>query len=411
MRVLLPQHPWGSRRELLLEFPDHWVVEVGEIAGAGQSPLGDRDIEKALREPIGSPPLKELARGRREVVILFDDMSRITPARVVIPWILQELEVAGVAEDRVRFIAALGCHGAMTRSDFVKKLGEEVVSRFPVYNHNPFGESVFVGETKSGTRVFVNAEVMGCDLKIAIGSVAPHTMTGFGGGGKIVLPGVASFETIEEFHKKGKEALGGRGGPFSVLELLRGNPLREDIRDAVQMVGLDFKVELLVNGRGEAVAIFAGSPDLAHKAALREAIRHYRAPFIGDASIVVANVFSKASEGEIGVVSSLPSLTPRGGDMVLVCQVPEGHVTHYLMGTFGRLSKTPLALKIPLPKRLRQLIILTQYPEPAFCDYFDDPERIVFVKGWQEVLSLLKDRHPPGSKVAVYPSADLHFFG
>ncbi len=406
MKVSLPQNPWSERKGLVLDLPEDWEVRVGEIAGAGSPAIGTEEVRAALKNPSGTPPLRELARGRGEVVIVFDDLSRITPVSLVIPAILEELDLAGIKPERIRLVAALGCHGAMSRGDFVKKLGEDVVRTFPVYNHNPFYGCTYVGTTRRGTRLSVNGEVMACDLKIAIGSVVPHIMTGFGGGGKIVLPGISSFESVEEFHRRGQEFLR-RKGRCSVLELLEDNPLREDMEDAARLVGLDFKVELLVNAKGEAIAIFAGSPEVAYRRALRKARDHYRVPSISGVDVVIANVFSKANEGEIGVLTTMDLLKESGGEIVLVIQIPEGHVTHYLMGTFGRKAQSPMPLKVPLPEKVRKLLVLTSYPEEALRDYFTPPQKVTFISSWGEALDFLRPRSP--KRVAVFPSADIHY--
>lgn len=408
MEVSLPQNPWGQRRELVLDLPEDWEVKVGDIAGARRPPIGMEEVAAALRNPLGTPPLKELAKGRGEVAIIFDDLSRITPVSLVVPAILEELDGAGIRPERIRFVAALGCHGALSRQDLVKKLGEEVVRAFPVYNHNPFHGCTYLGTTRRGTELWVNGEVAACDLKVAIGSVVPHVMTGFGGGGKIVLPGIASFDSVAEFHRRGREFLLGKG-KCSLLELLEGNPLRDDMEDASRLLGLDFKVELLVNARGEVVACFAGSPEEAYRRALEEAKDHYRAPAIADVDLVIANVFSKANEGEIGVLTTMDLLREEGGEMVLVMDVPEGHVVHYLMGTFGRKVQSPMPLRVTLPEKVRNLWVITDHPEESLKDYFSPPERVAFASSWAEVLQHLRPCLDQGARVAVYPSADIHF--
>jgi len=408
--IKLPQNPWAQRGEISLELPDEWEVHIKDIAGSKCKPLEPEEIRKAVKNPVSGPPLRELAKGKGEVVIIFDDTSRITPVKAIVPWIIEELEAGGIKEENIRFIAALGCHGTMNRMDFQNKLGEEVLRRFPVYNHNPFGNCRFVGTTRTGTHLFVNEEVMRCDLKVAIGSVVPHIMTGFGGGGKIILPGVSSFDCVREFHQKGKERHKGKGGPFGILELLKDNPLRMDMEDAVRLVNLDFKVEVLVNSKGEAVEVFSGFPEKAYEKAIQRAIVHYRGEPVKGASIVISNVFSKANEGEIGVITTIPLLKEDGGDIVLIWSVPEGHVNHYLMGTFGRWNDPPLPLRTNLPSNLRHLLVFSPYPELSFKDYFVQKERIIFFEKWEDLLSFLKKRHPSGSKVVVYPSADIHYF-
>ncbi len=110
-------------------------------------------------------------------------MTRVTRVYGMVPFVLKELAKAGIPDSRIQFICATGSHTAWDRTLLEKKLGREVLARFPVYNHNPFNKCTYAGTTSYGTAVYANGEVMKCDLKIAIGSIVPHPGTGFGGGG------------------------------------------------------------------------------------------------------------------------------------------------------------------------------------------------------------------------------------
>ena len=122
----LPQLAWHGTKELALPLPDDWQVEMGYMAGYNRPALSSDQIREAVTDNlIGIPPIRELARGKKEVVIIFDDMTRVTRVAEIVPFVLKELAAAGIPDSHIRFIAALGCHGAMNRLDFVKKLGEE----------------------------------------------------------------------------------------------------------------------------------------------------------------------------------------------------------------------------------------------------------------------------------------------
>ena len=243
--IRLQQLAWYDPRELALPLPDVWHIEVCNMAGYNRPALKPDEIKTALNKPIGTAPIRELAKGKKEVVIIFDDMTRVTRVAEIAPFVLEELTEAGIPDSNIRFVMALGCHGAKDRRDFIKKLGEDVLARFPVYNHNAFGNCTYVGTTATfKTKVYVNEEVAKCDLKIAIGSVVPHPTTGFGGGGKIILPGVASFETIEYHHGTIYRIVREEGKPVAGMGIFDNNPSRIDIEEAARRATI---VEMLVS--------------------------------------------------------------------------------------------------------------------------------------------------------------------
>jgi lactate racemase len=403
--VTVQQLAWYGEKETNLTFPQNWRVEICNMAGYNRPKLDSREILEAIANPIGRPPLREYALGKKEVVIIFDDMTRVTRVAEIAPHVLNELAAAGIRDSQIRFIAANGCHGAMDRVDFVKKLGEDVLARFPVYNHSPFTNCVYVGTTRRGTRVNINAEVMKCDLKIGIGSIVPHSMAGYGGGGKMILPGVAAYETIVAMHTPEKSVQDTVTGMGAIAD----NPRRQDIEEAVKMAGLDMKIDAIINGRGETAAIFAGEPSLAYASALAEAKKHYLTPVAREKDIVIANTFAKASEAITGLLIAFPSVSRDGGDIVLIANAPEGQATHYLMGPWGNSLGGELQLQMKLPRNVNRLIIFTEYPDLSSRNYLEDSEKVVMVNSWDRVLELLVKSHRHAAKVVVYPDSDIQY--
>ena len=186
--IRIPTHAWYGDREMELPFPASWQVEECRMAGHNAPALDDDQLRDQLGAPLGTPPLRELAQGRKQAVILFDDLTRPAPTWRILPMVLAELHAAGFTDDRIRLVGAFANHAVMSHEDFVKKLGAGVVRRYRVYNHNPFDHLVEVGTTSRGTRVEINREVMACDLRIGIGGLIPHLAAGFGGGAKLVVP-------------------------------------------------------------------------------------------------------------------------------------------------------------------------------------------------------------------------------
>ena len=408
--IKVPQLAWHETKELELPVPDSWQVEVYNMAGYNRPALKPDEIRASVSNPIGMPPIRELAKGRKEVVIMTDDTTRGTRAAEIVPFVLEELAAADIPDDRIRFIIGFGMHGALDRLDLIKKLGEEVVARFPVYNHNPFSNCTYVGTTSTyKTEVFINEEVMACDLKIAIDSVIPHSMAGFGGGGKIILPGVSSFETIKHNHQMmAKTRQENRDNPITGMGIFDGNPMRADVDEAADLVGLDVLISCTVNTWGEIAALFTGAMKPAYAAAVREAKTHYLTPTVRGMDIVIANLFTGAKQPGKGLPIAYPAVRAEGGDVVLIANSPEGPCTHYLGGGFGKTIQAKRRGRPGIPRHIDHLITYTEYPDAKWSN-FEEPDRGLLMYRWDDVLELLQKSHGADTKVAVYPNAESQY--
>jgi nickel-dependent lactate racemase len=396
---------WYDRKEKELTFPASWNVSVFPMKGGERRRLTPDEMEKAFLHPIGTEPLHLLARGKKEIVILFDDLARPTPVIEIVPYVLKELEKARISDGQVRFVCALGVHGAHTAIDFRKKLGEEVLDRFPIYNHNPFNSCAYIGKTNRGTPVSINSEVMACDLKVGIGSILPHSFSGFGGGGKILFPGVAHVDSIAHNHgtllKNHPEKIGpGR---------IEGNIPRLDIEEAARMAGLDFKVDAVLNLRGEITGLFAGDPVLEHRRGAELAKDVYATTPARDRDIAVVNTYLKPSECAFALFLGIPSLKEGGGDLVILANEPAGQVVHYLFGEFGRCGERKLHLPQPLPEKVKRMIIVSPFKDHAGAFAFGKVSSLIWVKTWGEALDLLKAEWGDRTNVAVYPDGSVQY--
>ncbi len=394
-------------RWLEIDLPDEWDVEYCPMKGYAKAPLTPAEMVARIEDPIGTPSLRELARGKQRAVIVFDDMTRPTRAYELVPIVLDALHDAGLTDDRITFVCALGTHGALTMIDFRKKLGAAIVEKYRVFNHNIYENCVEVGQTRRGTRVMFNREVMQADLKIAIGCVTAHAQAGFSGGGKLLLPGVAHIDSIAHYHleveKMGKETTGmGRHA---------NNILRQEINEAAAMAKVDFLINVVVNGRGETTGLFAGELSQAHNAAVTEAQEHYRTdPPPQNMDVVVANAFSKPNEMGIAIVLGAMALKQFTGTVVVIADSPEGQVPHYLLGRFGSdyggrqypVAAIPASVKV---------ILMTAYPDRTLLDWFANPEAGTVVRRWETVMELLSPQHGHGTRAAVLPNATMQYLG
>lgn len=407
--VKLPELAWYEPRNLELPFPDEWHLETYYIAGYDRPELQPSGIEAAIANPLGAQPLHDLANGKKEVVIVFDDTSRVTRVAKIVPYVLKELDKAGITDKHIRFICGLGLHSAIPRPDFVKKLGEEVVTRFRCFNHNPFGNCTYIGTTSTfKTRVCINEEYLKCDLKIIISSCVPHPSAGFGGGSKMILPGLASYESTSWNHRASGAItmvpLEAGAKPVQGMGIVEGNPFKKDVDEAAEMAGIDFLINTINNLWGEPVSVYAGDWKQVQAASVKEAKTHYRVPRIVDKDIVICNNYAKASEATVGLVSTLPMVSSNGGDIVAITNAPEGQVTHYLAGPFGRTTFAEQHSDMKIPPNIGQIIYFSEYPHPG-SSWFEENEKIVYMNNWDEVLTVLQNRHGPGTRVAIIADA------
>jgi len=405
MKLTLPQLLWYDKSQLELEFPDSWDVHYLPPNGHDRPKLTPQQIEQAFANPIGAPRIRDLARGKKEVAILFDDITRPTRTYETLPYVLQELEEAGITDDQIRLIAAIGSHGTHDNNALRKKLGQETLERFPVYQHNPWENCIPVGTTSHGTPLAVNREVMSCDLKIGIGCILPHPQVGFGGGGKIILPGVSHIDSIEYFHGKVMESAPQTTGPGNYDE----NVMRFDTEEAAKLAGLDMTIDALMNMRGEMTALFVGDPVQEHREAVKLAKQVYATEGISGADIAVTNAFLKSSEAAIAVMIAIRSIKLPGGTVVININAPEGQMVHYLLRSFGKSYGGRRYIQRKVPTGGFKVIVLNPLKDLTCVDLFGDAQSVIWAKNWDDVMNELRPSHPDGAKVAVYPDGTMQY--
>jgi nickel-dependent lactate racemase len=326
--------------------------------------------------------------------------------------VLRELREAGIQNSQIRFLCALGTHGANNRRDFAAKLGEEIVRNYRIYNHNCYENCDCIGTTGRGVEVRVNREFMQCDLKIGLGAITPHPYNSFGGGGKILFPGLASIDTIQQNHLTAIRFLRKhRYDSTQMMGDLRLEGMREEIEEMTRMVGSFFVMNCIYNSKLEPVDLFVGDPLKVFYAGVPHAQKLYGIEKAADRDIVVVNANAKATEAGIAVSLGAQCLGEQGGDIVLVNYTDLGQVTHYLFGCFGTHTGGRLCAggSARGRDRIHRIICLSPWPEPAGNFWFGEEEKIVYVDTWQETLALLQEKYSFSAKVSVLSDATLSF--
>lgn len=245
--------PFGGK-PYRIEIADRNLAEV--LSPKPSTPLSDLDraVHEALDGPINQRPLSDWIKPTDRIVIVSDDNTRLTPADRILPPLLDRLNSAGVADDNISCIMALGTHRYMTEEEMAEKVGPEVFRRIKVRNHEWRDPSALVdlGHSSQGTPLTVNRFVAEADVVIGLGAIVPHHIPGFSGSSKIIQPGVCGAETTAETH-----LLSCKSGGDSFLGI-DDNPVRRDMDDMADMVGMNTIFNVVMDSQGGVVGLFFG---------------------------------------------------------------------------------------------------------------------------------------------------------
>lgn len=218
-------------------------------------------VRQALENPIGTPKLKEIAKGKNKVCIISSDHTRPVPSKIIMPLILEEIRKGNPDAD-ITILISTGCHRETTKEELEAKFGPEIVSKEKIHVHNCDDESMLVniGVLPSGGLLIINKLAVEADLLIAEGFIEPHFFAGFSGGRKSVLPGIASRATVMYNHNA--EFINNEKARTGILD---GNPIHVDMLYAARAARLDFIVNVVINADKEIIYAVAGDCDLAHR--------------------------------------------------------------------------------------------------------------------------------------------------
>ncbi len=297
------------------------VVEPLELQATNE----EAEIKNAMENPIGSKRLKELISDRKRykerlnVVIIVSDVTRPTPTKRIIPYILTELLDSGMRNEDITIIFALGIHRKLETDEMVRLVGDNVFSTYRCINHESTN-CEFIGATKQGTVVEANKEVLKADIRICVGLIELHYFAGYTGGYKSILPGICARSTIETNHKLMLQQNANAGRIDS--------PVRIDMEEAGELVGCDFILNVVLNGNGQIVKAVAGDPIKAHREGIKIVDSMYVIPIKELADVVV--VSAGGAPKDINVFQSQKALdnakhaVKNGGAIILIAKCPEG---------------------------------------------------------------------------------------
>lgn len=245
-----------------LQVPDDTPVLVSRIDALKSERSGEAIVREAMASPIASPRLKELAKGKKDCVIIISDHTRPVPSQDILPAMIEELREASPDID-ISLLVATGFHRPTSTEELRKKLGdalyEEFKDKIRVHDAHDPSQNVKIGVLPSGPDCIVDKAAVDADLLIAEGFIEPHFFAGYSGGRKSILPGVADAVTV-----MGNHCSKFIDDPKARTGILEGNPIHEDMVAAARMANLAYIVNVVIDEQKKTVKAFAGDFEKAH---------------------------------------------------------------------------------------------------------------------------------------------------
>ncbi|HZW83232.1 MAG TPA: nickel-dependent lactate racemase [Candidatus Deferrimicrobium sp.] len=330
-----------GKQGLNIEVPNHSkVIEPQHLPGLQDEHSA---VIEALRNPIGSKPLREMVKLTDKVAIVISDITRPTPNHKLVPWLLEEL--SQVPPEQFIIINGTGTHRDQSREELVEMLGEEIVNKIKIVNNHCQEPDalVKVGSSRFGCDVYLNKEYVQADFRIVTGFIEPHFFAGFSGGPKGIMPGIAGIDTILTFHNSRMI-----GDPLATWGIIQDNPLQEMAMEINSLCKPNFILNVTLNGEKDITRVFAGELEEAHRAGCAFVKEH--------AMIACENRFDVVITSNSGYpldqnlyqavkgMSAAHKIVKKGGTIICAAECSDGLPNHGNYAQILKMRDTPQEL-------------------------------------------------------------------
>ena len=375
-------------------------------------------VAQSLCHPIGfDQTLTDLARNHTTVCILICDITRPVPNKIILPPILNALAAAGIRRENISLLIATGIHRPNLDHELIELVGEDIVGHYTIYNHfsRDLSAHTFLGQSSTGTAVWIDWRYLQADFKIATGFIEPHLMAGFSGGRKLIVPGISSIETMKFMH--GPKIM---EHPQSREGVIDGNPFHEEALEIANMAGVDFIVNVALNEKRDIIGIFSGHLEAAHRAGVefvREVVRD-TLPAPVDIVITTAAGYPLDTtyyQSIKGLTAAMP-IVKQGGTIILAAQCENG------LGSeeFAGLARDPRVVEEIIEEIISEKsFVIDQWQFEKFAQAFRKAEIMLVADGlspevknqmhvnWaatvEEALARALAKHGDKATIAVIP--------
>lgn len=242
---------------ITLDIPDRHPTSILKPNEVDSGLTGSAEVERALAHPIGTPHIGKIVSANEKIAIITSDITRPLPSKTILPSLLDDLYAAGIQREDIVIVFGLGSHRAHTEAEMRYLVGDAVFETVRCIDLDT-QDCVPIGHTRFGTRVDVFRPVVEADRRICLGNIEFHYFAGYSGGAKAIMPGVCTHDAIQQNHSQMVQ-------PSARAGAIDDNPVRQDIDDVLNLITVDFIVNVVLDEKKQIVHAVAGHPIAAHR--------------------------------------------------------------------------------------------------------------------------------------------------
>ena len=399
---------------LTATLPDHTQIDTikPSIVPAAKNPL--KVVQTALDSLLGDVDFSAFS-GAKSIAIAVNDKTRPVPNKYLLPPLLEQLDRLGIPDDAITFYIAVGTHPPMVPADFPSVLPPDILERYRVLSHDSEDEDrlIFLGETAQGTPVWTNRDYFQADLKIVVGNIEAHQFAGFSGGVKTAAIGLSGLETINHNHALMTH-------PDSQIGKYKNNPVRQDIEEIGQKIGINLALNAILNQQKELVQALAGDPVAVMESGVPISQQVCQVAVPQPYELIISSPGGHPKDINVyqsqKALSSAVKITRPGGTVIIAAACPEGSGSpHYEEWITGKESYNEVMQQFQAegfrigPHKAYQFARDTAQVRLMFCSEMEDElaQRLLLnpIKNLQIAVNMALADMQPGERVGVLPYA------
>lgn len=268
-------------------------------------------------------------KGNADVGIVVADKTRLCQYPTYLPVLTSYLLEAGISPTSITFYIAYGTHPPQTDQECLDSYGE-TYRQFHFVHHDSKDPKTFrdLGTSPQGTRIRISESLFRHDLLITFGAILHHYFAGYGGGRKLLFPGMAAYDSILENHRifldleAHAPAMGCDSGQ------LDGNPLAEDLEEISALLPPRLEIHAILNSRKQVCELYAGRTYADFREVCRLYDHYFRYPGEEQFDLVLASAggypkdinFIQAHKS----IHNAASFVKGGGKLVIFAECRDG---------------------------------------------------------------------------------------